>query len=66
MILTRCGKGIAKTRDCTFKKSLSQLEKEILKGNKIALFVDDFEVLKPKLAVLLMLGTVGILFLLQE
>ncbi len=47
-------KGIAKKQGIVLsKKSLSQIEKEILKGKKIALFVDDFEVLKPKLAVLL-------------
>ena len=47
-------KGIAKKQGIPLsKKTLSQLEKEIMKGNKIALFVDDFEVLKPKLAVML-------------
>ncbi len=40
-------KGIAKKQGIPLsKKTLSQLEKEIMKGNKIALFVDDFEVFK--------------------
>ncbi len=45
-------KSIAKKQGLTLnKKTLADLEKEIMKGNKITLFVDDFEVLKPKLAV---------------
>ncbi len=46
-------KNIARKQGLTLnKKTLADLEKEIMKGKKITLFVDDFEVLKPKLAVL--------------